>query len=168
VYNLVVHPSEVLRRKSRDVDSSEGELVQEILSKMQEAVSVEGGVAIAAPQIGYNLNIILVHYINDPSDPDHRMEPFESHRREVFINPKIVFKGKKIITGTEGCLSIPSRKSDVVPRHFDIKIDYMDKDFNPRKLRANKFFARVLQHEIDHLNGILFIDLIKPEDVIDA
>jgi peptide deformylase len=78
----------------------------------------------------------------------------------VLVNPKIVHSSKETSSVEEGCLSIPGVSAQVM-RPVEVEVEYQDIDGNARRLRTNKFFGRILQHEIDHLNGVLFIDYLS-------
>lgn len=109
------------------------------------------GVGIAAPQIGINRNIIWVQRFDKNDDPF-----------ECYINPKIMWKSQLIRLGTEGCLSIPDRKESI-HRSYAIRIQYQDKEGQVIEENIEGFTAVIFQHEIDHLNGILYPDRLDEE-----
>lgn len=109
------------------------------------------GVGIAAPQIGINRNIIWVQRFDKNDDPF-----------ECYINPKITWKSQLIRLGTEGCLSIPDRKESI-HRSYAIRIQYQDKEGQVIEENIEGFTAVIFQHEIDHLNGILYPDRLDEE-----
>ncbi|MDP2159864.1 MAG: peptide deformylase, partial [Flavobacterium sp.] len=111
------------------------------------------GVGIAAPQVGINKNIIWVQRFDKPN------EPFE-----YYINPKIVWRSNLIRKGAEGCLSIPDERGDVY-RNYTIQISYFDAQGNFKQEVIEGFTAVIFQHEIDHLNGVLFTDRIIEQQV---
>lgn len=112
------------------------------------------GVGIAAPQIGINRNIIWVQRF------DKNNEPFE-----FYINPKITWKSQLIRLGTEGCLSIPDRKESI-HRSYAIRIQYQDKEGQIIEENIEGFTAVIFQHEIDHLNGILYPDRLEEQSSV--
>ncbi|PRD46353.1 peptide deformylase [Sphingobacterium haloxyli] len=116
------------------------------------------GVGIAAPQVGINRNLIWVQRF------DKIDQPFE-----FYINPKIIWHSQLLRKGTEGCLSIPDRKEDII-RHYAIKIQYINsKTGSPVEELIEGFTAVIFQHEIDHLHGILYPDRLEEqlsEDVL--
>ncbi|WP_205600273.1 MULTISPECIES: peptide deformylase [Sphingobacterium] len=112
------------------------------------------GVGIAAPQIGINRNIIWVQRF------DKNDEPFE-----FYINPKITWKSQLIRLGTEGCLSIPDRKESI-HRSYAIRIQYQDKEGQVIEENIEGFTAVIFQHEIDHLNGILYPDRLEEQSSV--
>jgi peptide deformylase len=144
-YHIVTYPNPILKKKSKDIASFNSEGIDEIVSRMIVTLRASQGVGLAAPQIGKSLNLIVVLTKDSPLP---------------IINPRIT--GKSILKneGEEGCLSIPGVWG-LVKRHNSIKVE----GFNPAgekiRISAKGFFARVIQHEIDHLNGILFIERTK-------
>lgn len=137
---VVKYGNPVLREKSKFVTNFDDEL-PELSKRMEEIMREENGCGLAAPQVG----ILKRMFVYDSGDGFHTV-----------VNPKITrSKGEQI--GEEGCLSIPGLRGDV-PRAFDVVVKGQDEFGNPIKIHAEEFEARVLQHEIDHLDGILFID----------
>lgn len=136
----------ILRKISKEVKEVTPRMKQ-LIEDMKETMYHANGVGLAAPQVGILKRIILV---------DVGMEEEDLH---VFINPVIV-EEEGLCNGTEGCLSVPG-EFGYVDRPEKIKLEYMDEDGKAQSLVAEDFFARAICHEVDHLNGILFID--KPE-----
>jgi len=142
---LVYYPTYSLQEPStavRDFDTA-----QKIIPDMIDTMISEKGIGLAAPQIDKNIRLAVIHKDADPELNDHL----------VIINPKIFSASKEMDDALEGCLSIRDQEV-VVSRHRKIKIRYTDLEQNEQKLKATGFFARVLQHEIDHLDGILILD----------
>ncbi|MGI5949683.1 peptide deformylase [Peptoniphilus sp.] len=144
----------LLRKKSREVtkfDDRLKELIQDMFETMDEAP----GVGLAAPQVGILKRVIVI---------DDREEV--NRKRMYMINPVITHKEGKAVD-LEGCLSVPL-KQGTVERATNIDVEYMDIDGNKKSLNATDFFARIIQHEVDHLDGILFtdkaIDIYLPEE----
>jgi peptide deformylase len=142
----------ILRSKSNNVTMEElrteefQEFLQDLLHTAltsEEQVGVESG-GISAPQVGVNKNVIY-------------MLNYDTGDFELIINPEIQNIGEKSNIDIEGCLSVPNRE-EKVERFNKIKVKYIDKNGNKVKRRFNGINARVMQHEYDHLNGILFID----------
>lgn len=149
VREIVVCGSKVLRRKCEPVTKVDREvrsLVQDLFDSLGEA----DGVGLAAPQIGVTRRVIVVDISSQ--EPEH--PPI------ALINPVITI-GEGMAIAEEGCLSIPDLYSDV-PRYTSIEVEALDWEGQPFKIQAKGFYARVLQHEIDHLEGKLFIDYISP------
>ncbi len=156
--DLSIYGDGVLRAKSRKVEEFGKELCP-FLEEMIETMSTEGGVGLAAPQVGLSKRIIVAN-----EEPDNRSTVVK------MINPKIITLSNDVNTVEEGCLSIPGIHGDVV-RPTSIVVHFQDENGVERELEAEGLLARIIQHEIDHLNGILFIDhlsvakkmLIKPQ-----
>ena len=140
----------VLRRKTEEIYQFD-EKLQSIIENMISTMHDAEGIGLAAPQVGISQKIIV---IDISSVEEQELEPF------AFVNPKIVEKtGESIVE--EGCLSIPGIREDVT-RPEIITVQYQDENGNKHQNKFSGWMARVLQHEIDHLNGILFVDLISP------
>ena len=114
------------------------------------------GIGISAPQIGLSIRLFLIDLT-----PYHNEDPSIPNIKKVFINPKIISESGLDNTHNEGCLSIPGIREDI-NRKSQIKIQYFDEKFNSVCDEIDGMFARVFQHEYDHLNGILFIDHLSP------
>lgn len=140
----------LLRQNCSDIIFSSSDLVLEsFINRLYKTVidSVNQGVGIAAPQVGILKNIIWVQRF------DKLNYPFE-----VYINPTITYYSEEKQPCREGCLSIPNRIDTTQIRSQLIKIDYLDKNGVPRNESVEGFTAVIFQHEIDHLNGVLYID----------
>lgn len=145
---------QILKSVSKDINPKAKNL-DILINRMYLAVThpTDGGVGIAAPQVGINRNVIWVQRF------DKVGEPFE-----VYINPKIVWKSNLMRKGAEGCLSIPDQRGEVF-RYYTIQIQYQDRKGKKHSEIIEGFTAVIFQHEIDHLNGILFTDrLIEQEN----
>ena len=144
---------QILKSVSKDIKPKTKDL-DILINRMYLAVThpTDGGVGIAAPQVGINRNVIWVQRF------DKIGEPFE-----VYINPKIVWKSELMRKGGEGCLSIPNQRGDVF-RHYTIEIEYQDKKGKKHSEIIEGFTAVIFQHEIDHLNGILFTDRLNEQE----
>jgi peptide deformylase len=145
--------STLLRTKCEDVVPDSNDVVlQNLINRMYSTVndSLTRGVGIAAPQVGVLKNIIWVQRYDKP------LNPFE-----VYINPKIIQYTKKKLSWVEGCLSVPGRKDTTTTRSYAILLEYQKPD-NSRKIEMVEGFpAIIFQHEIDHLNGIIYLDRLK-------
>jgi peptide deformylase len=140
----------ILRHKTKklpDVDIETVELIKNMFDTMRNA----NGIGLAANQVGSDKSIIVI----DVSV----IEEYEHIKPMVFINPEIIFRSEEKITMEEGCLSIPDIRCEI-ERPKDIVLKYWDTEMKEQKLEASGLLARVTQHEYDHLNGILFTDLI--------
>ncbi len=144
---IITNPNKILRNISKEIDLSEikSNNFSILMKNMEETMIKKDGIGLAAPQIGKNIRLIVVK-INDTSI--------------CMINPKITKKSWATEIEEEGCLSIPNTYGKV-KRHKQINCIYIDKNNKKQKIKLKKLNARVVQHEIDHLNGILFIDKAK-------
>jgi peptide deformylase len=138
----------VLRATAEPVDDVDG-AVRKLIGDMFETMYAEDGVGLAAPQIGIGLRVIVV----DPREDD--VEPF------AFINPEIIEVSAETERGEEGCLSLPGLK-ELVERPVRVVAQGLDAEGRPKRIEADGLLARILQHEVDHLNGVLFIDRVTP------
>ena len=155
----IITPSNpILRRKAARVTVFDARL-QTLIDDMLETMQAAPGVGLAAPQVAQSLRLFVARLEVEPGagdDPDASPPPGLG-RTHVMINPKITrFTGDAVV-GTEACLSIPEYRGDVSRPH-EIIIKYLDRHGQKRKLRTHGWMARVLQHEYDHLDGVLFID----------
>lgn len=137
----------VLRRKAEPVETVDDE-VRELIDDMLETMYDADGVGLAAPQVGLSHRVIVV----DTREPE--VAPF------ALVNPVIVESGEETDRGEEGCLSIPGLK-EIVERPARVVVEGLDPEGNPRRIEAEGLLARVLQHEVDHLDGILFLDRVS-------
>lgn len=143
--------SPALRQEAQDVtvfDDGLRTLVRDMFATMYHAE----GVGLAGPQVGLGKRVLVV---------DARDEDEPEAGRLALVNPRIVEASKATERGTEGCLSIPG-VDDLVERSVEVVVEAVDPEGNPLRIEAQGFMARVLQHEIDHLDGILFIDRLSP------
>jgi peptide deformylase len=144
-YQIRIYGDEVLRLKSAKVKEFGSEL-HPFLDEMVETMIVGGGVGLAAPQVGISKRIAVMN--PDPSSSDTLIK---------MINPRIVSVSEAEESLEEGCLSIPDVRGEVI-RHREIEVLYWDWEGREHTLKANGLLARIIQHELDHLDGILFID----------
>ncbi len=150
---LYGHP--VLRKKSVDVEPEYPEL-KELIANMFETMYKAEGIGLAAPQIGRNINLFIID-----ASPLAKDDPELKDFKRIFINPKVTFNTDDKISVEEGCLSIPDIH-ETVNRPSDLTIDYLNENFEPVSERLTGYKAIVLQHEYDHINGIVFVDKISP------
>jgi peptide deformylase len=148
---------EVLRKKSRKVIRFDAGL-KTLVEDMAETMRDSNGVGLAAPQVGVLERVIVVETPAEEDEPG-------SGQLHVVINPKLLHVSKEQMDGLEGCLSVPGYVGEVT-RHEEAII--RGQDLNGRRIRLNArgFLARVFQHEIDHLEGVLFIDQLTAPDRI--
>lgn len=144
------HP--VLREKARDVKKL-GSRERDLIAAMAETMYEARGIGLAAPQVGICERLFVVDV-----DQDDEIGP-SSRRLRVFINPEIIWESEEDEPFKEGCLSIPGVEAEVY-RPSRIKVVARDENFEPFELEAGELLARVIQHEFDHLEGILFVDRV--------
>lgn len=158
IYPIVAYGHPVLRKKCENIPLSQD--VHTIISNMYETMYHAKGVGLAAPQIGLSHRIFIVDstQINDEEKPKDRKEPSV---KQAFINAEIVELYGDMTSYEEGCLSIPNIYANV-ERPNSVRIRYYDEDFNLQEKEFSGFVARIIQHEYDHIEGVLFIDKIKP------
>lgn len=149
------HP--VLRKVAKDIDPENYPNLKELIENMYETMYNAEGVGLAGPQVGLEDRIFVVD-LSPLADDDH---PEFNDFRKVFINAQIVERTGDIEVIDEGCLSIPDIH-EKVPRESEIRIKYLDENLEPHDEVYKGFMARVIQHEYDHIEGILFIDKISP------
>jgi peptide deformylase len=151
---IVTLPDPVLKRKAHIVTKFDKDL-KTLLDDMVETMREAPGVGLAAPQIGLSDRIIVVEYYEREEDEEIEDAP---KKVWVVINPEIVKTSEEILMGVEGCLSIPGLVGEV-ERHAEIQVKGMNRHGKPMKIKAKGWLARIFQHEIDHLNGVLFTEL---------
>ena len=139
----------VLRQPAKRVAKIDNAL-RDFACKMLQTMYSEDGIGLAAPQVGVNKQLLVIDA--DPED--------ENNAPLVMINPKIISASKQLATGQEGCLSIPGVYLDVV-RPAAVEVSFKDETGRPRKIKVDDLVARVIQHEMDHLNGVLFVDRVE-------
>jgi peptide deformylase len=152
----------VLRRKAKKVDRVTPELRQ-LIDDMVETMRAAPGVGLAAPQVGVSERVIVVEYAEDDDDDEAEGAPPPKKKLYTLVNPEIIWASEELIDGTEGCLSIPGWLGDVT-RHDAIAIKALNRSGQKVKINADGWLARIFQHEIDHLDGVLYIDrLVSPD-----
>jgi len=149
ILDIVTLPQAVLRRKARKV-SDFGPDLQALVDDMVETMRQAPGVGLAAPQVGDSSRLIVVEYGDDEND---EIPP----KLYVMANPEITRTSQETILGTEGCLSVPGIQGDV-ERLEAITVKGLNRHGRPMTVKAKGWLARIFQHEIDHLDGILFVD----------
>lgn len=150
---LYGHP--VLRATSTDINADYPDLKQ-LIADMFETMYASEGVGLAAPQIGRNINLVVID-----ADPVAENFPECAGRKFTLINPKIEILDGDSISRAEGCLSLPGL-SENVKRVEHIKLSWLDENMQPHEEEISGFLARIVQHEADHLNGTVYIDHIAP------
>ena len=153
IYPIVVYGDPVLKKKAVDIEKGELD-VKQLSADMFETMESAHGIGLAAPQIGKSIRMFIVD--GRPIEDDE-MQDFV----KVFINPTIIEETGEEWPFEEGCLSIPNIREEVV-RNAKLKIKYFDVDWNEHLEEYDGMKARIIQHEYDHIEGILFTDHISP------
>jgi peptide deformylase len=149
IRTIVAVPEPVLRRKARPVTKFDDKL-QTLVNDMVETMRAAPGVGLAAPQVAVSEQVIVVEY----GDEEDETVPL---RLYVMINPIITRTSADTEVGSEGCLSVPGLVGDV-ERPFAITVKGKNRHGQPMTVKAEGWLARIFQHEVDHLNGIIFTD----------
>lgn len=156
---IYVYGEPILREKTADVEKNTPD-VQQLIDDMIETMYGASGIGLAAPQVGRRERIFVVDLT--PFEEDLQKEGVALPPQPmVFVNPHVVEEGEEDCEYEEGCLSIPDLREEVI-RPDQVSMRYLDRDFEPHELNAVGLLARVVQHEYDHLEGVLFIDRISP------
>jgi len=142
------HP--VLREKAKPVQAFGTPELLALVQDMKDTMAARNGAGLAAPQIGVGERVVIFGVDKNPRYPDAEEVPFT-----VLVNPKIVLLTREVEEGWEGCLSVPGMRG-IVPRYTRLRYSGFDEEGNPVEREAEGFHARVVQHECDHLDGILY------------
>jgi peptide deformylase len=156
---IVYLPDQILRKKAQPVKKFDAPL-QALIDDMIETMREAPGVGLAAPQVGVSSRLIVVEYAMDDSKEDAPKKLF------VMANPEIKELSAETELGVEGCLSVPGLQGEV-ERSLQVTVKGLNRHGQPMKVKARGWMARIFQHEIDHINGIVFTDrairVWKPE-----
>tara|TARA_B100000287_G_scaffold399587_1_gene418040 strand:+ start:1718 stop:2260 length:543 start_codon:yes stop_codon:yes gene_type:complete len=154
VKHIIKVPNPFLRKKAMPVEKITDE-IKKLLNDMLETMYHANGIGLAATQIEENKRLIVMdcgkNHDNMSKNEKHLPNPIK------MINPELIFKSKEIKEREEGCLSIPGYQANVKRPNF-VKVSYFDENNNKKELKAEGLLSACVQHEIDHLNGILFVD----------
>jgi peptide deformylase len=160
-------PDQILRKKARKVRAFTPDL-QAFIDDMIETMRAAPGVGLAAPQMSDRRRVIVVEFAEATENED---EPPPPPKLYVLVNPKIARRSKELAVDQEGCLSVPGYIGEV-ERHVKVTVKGQNRHGKPTRIKAEGWLARILQHEIDHLDGVLYIDraskVWRPEDVEDV
>lgn len=156
IYPITVYGEPLLRKVAEPIAKNMDGL-QQLIDDMFETMYHSDGVGLAAPQIGKSLRIFVIDASSAADDDEPELEGF----KKAFINPEILERRGDEWVMNEGCLSLPEIREDVSRPEF-VKIRYVDENFVEHVEEYGGFAARVIQHEYDHLEGILFIDYLSP------
>jgi peptide deformylase len=142
------HP--VLRQKAAPVEKTGTPELRALVADMKETMAAKNGAGLAAPQIGVSQRVVIFGVEKNPRYPDAEEVPFT-----VLVNPRLTMLTRDVESDWEGCLSVPGMRG-VVPRYTKLRYTGTDEEGNPIERVAEGFHARVVQHECDHLDGILY------------
>ena len=158
---IVAFGNPILRSKAQEINQNYNNL-DILIENMWETMYNAKGVGLAAPQVGKSIRVFIVDA--SPFADDEELEFSERKKiigfKKVFINPTIVSQSSKLCSFTEGCLSIPEIRENI-KREDQIEINFLDQNFNEQTMKIDGLRARVVQHEYDHIEGILFTDKIS-------
>mgnify|MGYP001400557116 FL=1 len=146
---IVIEPDPILRKKSESLEKVDDK-IREFLDDMLETMYAAPGIGLAAVQVGILKRIIVI----DISKDKEKKNPL------FLINPEIIFRSKKTSIYEEGCLSLPGHFAEI-ERPAECQIKFVDYNGKEKELTANGLLATCIQHEVDHLNGVLFIDYLS-------
>jgi peptide deformylase len=153
----IITPSNpTLRRKARPISEPRAPEIQRLIDDMIATMREAPGVGLAAPQVAESLRLAVIEYAPDEDELPEDAEPPEP-KLYVIINPEISARSEEMVDGAEGCLSIPGY-AGTVSRHQSVTVKALNRQGRPIKIKAEGWLARIFQHEIDHLDGVLFID----------
>lgn len=146
---ILVAPDPLLKRPAKPVERVDAE-VRRLMDDMLESMYAANGIGLAAPQVGVPKRVIVVD-ISSPEEPNAPMR---------LANPEILWHSDEAVLGEEGCLSLPDQYADV-KRPSQVRVRYLDQNNEIREIEADGLLAKCIQHEIDHLDGVLFVDHIS-------
>jgi peptide deformylase len=152
IREIVLTPDPVLRRKARKITEFNKD-IQALIDDMLETLRAAPGVGLAAPQVGVSERLIVIEYGEEDEEGNEK----EPKKLYVVANPEIAVASEEKVEGVEACLSIP-RLIGEVERHEQITVKGLNRHGKPVKHKVKGWLARIFQHEIDHLDGVLFTD----------
>ncbi len=153
---IYLYGSDVLRRENVDVDLSDKEGIAKLIADMEETLKVADGCGLAAPQVGVNKNLVIV----DGSDLTETYDYLKDFKR-IMINPVVLEESEETCEYSEGCLSVPGIYAEV-RRPSKIKVEYYNENLEKVVEEFDRFGCRMVQHELSHLDGNLFVDNVTP------
>lgn len=157
---IVAYGDPVLKRKASDIERGH-EGLEELIDNMFETMYEAAGVGLAAPQIGQSMRLFIVDATPFGEDEEDEEAQKVKDFKEVFINAQITESGGEPWVFQEGCLSIPNIREEV-SRDYSVKIEYYNRNWEFQQKVFDGYAARIIMHEYDHIDGILFVDHLKP------
>lgn len=152
---ILIYGNQTLKQVSKPLDAVTPQ-IRDLAFEMGRIMYEHHGVGLAAPQVGELIQVVVL----DVNQVETENNPNPSRRLQIFINPEIVWESPEDDPYTEGCLSVPGVEGKVF-RPSRIRVRFRDLDFRENEIEAGDLLARVIQHEIDHLNGVLFVDRLS-------
>ncbi len=156
VLEIIQPDNPILRKKAHKITSFDDPKLQQLIDDMVETMQEARGVGLAAPQVAQSRRLIIVR-LPDESDEDREEYGDQAGKTYIVANPKIIKQSRETVSGVEGCLSIPGWLGEV-ERATSVVVTGQDRQGDDFRIKAEGWLARVFQHELDHLNGVLFID----------
>ena len=147
---ILIAPNPILKTRARPVTPSDVALVNALIPRMLASMYQAPGIGLAAPQINQSLRLVVIDLM-----PNDKKQP------QSLINPEVIAASDELATREEGCLSLPGQYADIT-RPARVRVRYLDEAGVRREMEADGLLAACLQHEIDHLDGILFVDHLSP------
>lgn len=145
----------ILRQNAQPVENITDTKLQKLIDALIATAASANGVGIAAPQVSQSYRLFIVASRPSPRYPNApQMQP------TAMINPRIISHSEETLKGWEGCLSVPGVRG-LVPRYHAIAVEYLDRGGNLQRQELTDFVARIFQHELDHLDGIVFVDRLE-------
>jgi peptide deformylase len=143
---ILIAPNQILKARARPVKPADSDHVRSLIPRMFATMYKAPGIGLAAPQVNENLRLVVIDLAPDDKNQPHSL-----------INPEVIAASDELATREEGCLSLPGQYADIT-RPARVKVRYLDETGTKREMEADGLLAACLQHEIDHLDGILFVD----------
>ena len=165
IRKILTEPNKILREKSLRIENVNKD-IQQLMDDMLETLYAAPGIGLAAIQVGVAKRVVVMDIsrsrndIGRDKDDINKNENKETKKPLYFVNPEIIWKSEDKFTYEEGCLSLPNQFAEI-DRSKQCHIKYLDYKGHPQELKANGLLATCIQHEIDHLEGILFIDYLS-------
>lgn len=153
---IYLYGAEVLREQAQNIDLSDKEAIAALVTDLKETLEKSQGCGLAAPQIGVSKRVVIV-----TGEGMEETYPYLEGFKRTLINPEVVEVSKENCTINEGCLSVPGVYADVI-RPASMKVRYYNEDLEQVEEVFDKFACRMVQHELDHLDGYMFVDRVAP------
>ena len=154
IRKILTEPNKILRKKSLKVENVD-KAIQSLMDDMLETLYAAPGIGLAAIQVGVAKRVIVMDISRDRNkDKEPKKNPM------YFVNPEIIWKSEEKFTYEEGCLSVPNQFAEI-DRPKQCYVNHLDYNGHPQELKADGLMSTCIQHEIDHLEGILFIDYLS-------